>query len=88
MMYVVCTTIQNDDIAVGVSTAAYNAPQTTEIQHFWAWADKLGIWGYFRPNYQHPFWYSEQWSTESRNIWPKQNISTNRLKKLQALSYI
>ena len=58
MMYVVCTTIQNDDIAVGVSTAAYNAPQTTEIQHFWAWADKLGIWGYFRPNYQHPFWYS------------------------------
>ena len=36
-----------------------------EIQNFWAWADKLvgqinfGHLWYFRPNYQHPFWYSK-----------------------------
>ena len=30
-----------------------------KIQNFWAWADKLGHLGCFRPNYQHPFWYSE-----------------------------
>ena len=35
-----------------------------KIPNFWAWADKFGrkFWGYlgyFRPNCQHPFWYSE-----------------------------
>ena len=35
-----------------------------EIQNFCAWADKLSRWilghlEYFRPNYQHSFWYSE-----------------------------
>jgi hypothetical protein len=39
-------------------------PFFIEIQNFWAWADKLGRYilghlGYFWPNYQHPFWYSE-----------------------------
>ena len=39
-------------------------PFFIEIQNFWAWEDKQGkqiMWrlGYFRPNYQHPFWYSE-----------------------------
>ena len=35
-------------------------PFVIEIQNFWAWADKfLGIWGYFRMNYQHLFWYNE-----------------------------
>ena len=35
-----------------------------EIPNFWTWADNMGrqIWGhlgYFRPIYQHPFWYCE-----------------------------
>ena len=35
-----------------------------KIPNFWAWTDKLGrkiLWqlGYFRPNNQHPFWYSD-----------------------------
>jgi hypothetical protein len=39
-------------------------PFVIEIQNFWALADKLvgkfwGFGGYFQPNYQHPFWYSE-----------------------------
>ena len=39
-------------------------PFLIEIQNIWAWADKLGRLivghlGYFRPYYQHPFWYSE-----------------------------
>ena len=35
-------------------------PFFIEIPNFWAWADKfLGIWGYFRLNYRHPFLYSE-----------------------------
>ena len=37
-------------------------PFFIEIQNFWAWADKLGRLGrlgYFQPNYQHPFCYSE-----------------------------
>ena len=37
-------------------------PLFIEIQNFWAWANKmgrkiLGHLGYFRPNYQQPFWY-------------------------------
>ena len=28
-----------------------------EIPNFWARADNLGHLGYFRPNYQHTFWY-------------------------------
>ena len=39
-------------------------PFFIKIRNFWAWADKLGRYilghlGYFGPNYQHPFWYSE-----------------------------
>ena len=39
-------------------------PFFIEIPNFMAWADKLGRYilehlGYFRPHYQHPFWYSE-----------------------------
>ena len=36
----------------------------SKISNFWAWADTLG-WiflrhlGYFRPDYLHPFWYSD-----------------------------
>ena len=36
----------------------------SKMSNFWAWADILG-WnvlrhlGYFRPDYQHPFWYCE-----------------------------
>ena len=42
-------------------------PVFIEIQNFWQgqtnWPDKFwGIWGYFRPNYQHPFWYSSVFS--------------------------
>ena len=37
-------------------------PFFIKIPNFWAWADNLGRWilghlGYFRPIYQHPFWY-------------------------------
>ena len=33
-------------------------PFFIKIPNFWAWADKCwGIWGYFCPIYQHPFWY-------------------------------
>ena len=32
-------------------------PFLIEIQNFWAWTNLiLGHLGYFRPNYQHPFW--------------------------------
>jgi hypothetical protein len=36
-------------------------PFFIKISNFSAWADNLGwlIWGYFRPIYQHPFWYCE-----------------------------
>ena len=34
-------------------------PFFIEIQNFLPWADKLGHLGYFQPNYQHSFWYSE-----------------------------
>jgi hypothetical protein len=35
-------------------------PFFIEIPKVWAWADKFwGIFGIFRPNYQHPFWYRE-----------------------------
>ena len=35
-----------------------------KISNFWAWADIFGLnflrhLGYFRPDYQHPFWYCE-----------------------------
>ena len=32
-------------------------PFFIEVPNLWAWADKF--LGYFRPNYQHPFWYNE-----------------------------
>ena len=52
--------------AVAYSTD-YGHPERVvflKILDFWVWADKLGRkfgghFGYFRPNYQHPFWYSE-----------------------------
>ena len=36
-------------------------PFFIKISNFWAWADNLGRYnlGYFRPIYQHPFWYCE-----------------------------
>ena len=57
---------------VEISASTITAPRTTDTQrelfskisNFWAWADILG-WnclrhlGYFRPNYQPPFWYCE-----------------------------
>ena len=51
-------------LLLGTDYGCSMKPFFIEIQNFWAWVDKLGrlilgnFW-YFRPNYQHPFWYNE-----------------------------